>query len=258
MCKNNGKGAVAHSWARSLAVAAPVLMVAAAPLPAVAETVLDRGEVSNVLRIAVLDHIQRTEKRKIIESACYFDPQAKNSTRCSARWAGRNSGADRNYMREKLKSEVRSYCKEAGGNNCTLLFRNGKLEFDGLSPKQSEGLVSVLGKIPSYDVEAKPLPDGVGIGSAFRVWFPGGRDRFDDAHRKNKWKNHHFAICANDAGAFSVSSAQGGGANVSEMRNTCILTCTALSEVYSEEGGCYVVYEDGKFVSEAAEQAVMQ
>ena len=38
----------------------------------------------------------------------------------------------------------------------------------------------------------------------------------------------------------------------------CILKCKALGELFSKEGECYVVYEDGKFASAAAEAAVMQ
>ena len=38
----------------------------------------------------------------------------------------------------------------------------------------------------------------------------------------------------------------------------CILKCVALSELFSREGECYVVYEDGKFASPAAEAALTQ
>ena len=38
----------------------------------------------------------------------------------------------------------------------------------------------------------------------------------------------------------------------------CVSKCTAVSHLYSEEGECHVVYEDGKFASAAAERAIMR
>ena len=255
-----GKCAIARARGHSLAAAvvAPILVMAAAPTPSAAETVLGPDAVENVVRMAVTDHFQRTVKRKTVESACYFDPQVEKTMRCSASWAGRNSGADRFYMRRELKSKVRSYCKEAGGGKCIVFMRNGELEYDGLSSEQSEKFASVLGNIPSYDTEAKPLPDGVDVPERFSDWFPGAKDHFDGAHRKRKLKNHHFAICMNTAGMASWSAAEGGGADISQVRSTCALRCIALSEMNSEEGDCYVVYEDGKFASASAEAALSQ
>jgi hypothetical protein len=257
---NNGKGAVTRWGGRSLAAAvvASIVVVAAAPMAAVAETVLDPAAVENVIRMAVTDHFQRTVKRKITESACYLDPQVEKTMRCSASWAGRNSGADRFYMRRELKAKVKSYCKEAGGGNCTLFMRNGELKFDGLTSEQSERFESVLGKIPSFDAEAQPLPDGVDVPSRFGDWFPGARDSFQDVHRKRKFKNHHYAFCMNKAGTASWSAAQGGGVDISQIRSECVLRCKAYSEMYSQEGDCYVIFEDGKFASEAAEAALTQ
>ena len=257
---NTGKGAVARSRGRSLAAAvvASILVVVAVPMSAGAETVLERDALSQVLRFAVSDHFQRTVERRTTETACYFDPQAQKSMRCSFSSRGRNSASARSYMRDEIKSKLKAFCKEAGGSNCTLFMQNGELKFDGLSPEQSEKLESVLGRIPSYDAEAKPLPDGVDLASGFRDWFPGAKDYFDDLHRKRRFKNHHFAICANSAGTRSWSSGQGGGARISRVLSTCMMSCTAVSEMYSEEGDCYVVYEDGKFASEAAEAALTQ
>ena len=161
-------------------------------------------------------------------------------------------------MRDEIKSKLKAFCKEAGGGSCVLFMQNGELKFDGLSPEQSEKLESVLGTIPSYDSEAKPLPDGVNLASGFRDWFPRAKDYFDDLHRKRRFKNHHFAICANSAGTRSWSTGQGGGARVARILSTCMMSCAAISEMYTEEGACYVVYEDSKFASEAAEAALTQ
>jgi len=37
-----------------------------------------------------------------------------------------------------------------------------------------------------------------------------------------------------------------------------MMSCAAVAEMYSEDGDCYVIYEDGKFASEAAEAALTQ
>ena len=51
---------------------------------------------------------------------------------------------------------------------------------------------------------------------------------------------------------------QGGGVHISNVRNLCVLKCTTMSHLYSEEGECHVVYEDGKFASAAAEAALAE
>lgn len=246
------------------AVAAPIPVVAAEPAPtaepapAGANVVVDRYTLTKVLGNAATDYFHRTVKRNIIETACYFDPKAVTSMSCGFRGAGRNSGAIPFYMRKVVRSRLMSFCKEAGGSNCTLFTQNGELEFAGLSSEQSEKLESALRSLPSYDAEAKPLPDDVHLASRFRTWFPGARDHFEELHRKNRFKNLHYAICANRAGTYSWSSAQGPGVEIPQIRTACALSCTALAEMYSEEGECYVVYEDGKFASAAAEAALAE
>ena len=51
---------------------------------------------------------------------------------------------------------------------------------------------------------------------------------------------------------------QGRGTFLEKIRSMCVLKCRAFSEYLPKEGDCYVVYEDGKFASAAAEKAVMQ
>ena len=234
----------------------PVVSAAPAPAPDGANVVLDRYTLIKVLGNAATDYFQRTVKRNITESACYFDPKVKASMGCGFRWADRNSGAVPFYMRDLVKSRLISFCKEAGGSDCTLFTQNGELEFAGLSSEQSEKLESALRNLPSYDTEAKPLPDGVGLAIRFRTWFPGARDHYEELHRKKRFKNLHYAMCTNSAGTYSWSSAQGPGVEISQIRSACVLSCMALAEMYSEAGECYVVHEDGKFASAAAEAAL--
>ena len=240
------------------AVVAAIPVAAAAPAPAGANVVLDRYTLTKVLGNAATDYFHRTVKRNITESGCYFDPKVQTSMGCGFRWADRNSGVIPFYMRDRLKSKLTSFCKEFGGRNCTLLTRNGELEFVGLSSEQSKKLESVLGNLPSYDAEAEPLPDGGVLASRFRDWFPGAKDHFEKLNRKKRFKNLHYAMCTNRAGTYSWSSAEGPGVEISQIRNTCVLSCMALAEMYSEEGDCYVVYEDGKFASAAAEKALAE
>ena len=219
---------------------------------AVAETVLTNRELSNVVRTAVDDYFQRTIKRKFVESMCLFDPQVKDSMRCSSSSVDRYSRVDRSRLKNRLQSKVRTYCREAGGKNCILFMQNGEFRIDGLSSKQWKRLASVLGNIPYYDAEAKPLPDGVDVGSAFRKKFSRASSYFTDISRKRKFKNYHFALCTNSAGMSAWSSGQGTGASIADIRQTCVLKCAALSELYSVAGDCYVVFEDGEFASAAA------
>ena len=258
-CIESGMGAEVRRRGRSLAAAiVATTLVAAAPMAAGADVTLDRRALTNVFRIAVNDHVQRTVEGRTTETACYFDPQVEGSMRCSYSTSGKHSASARFHMRDEVKSRLKAFCKEAGGKNCILFMQNGELKYEGLSPEQSEKLASVLGRIPSYDPEAKSLPDGVDLASEFRDWFPKAKDYFDNLHRKRKFKNYHFAVCANSTGTRSWSSGQGGGTRLPRLRTTCVMSCTALADMYSEEGNCYVVYEDGKFASAAAEAALAE
>ena len=253
---------VAAKQAFPAEVAEPIPVAAAvpalAPASARAGVVLDRYTLTKVLANAATDAYQRTVKRNIIESACYLDPQVEASMGCGFRWAGRQSGAIPFYMRDLVKSRLISFCKEAGGSNCVPFTKNGELEFAGVSSGQSEKLKSVLGQIPSYDPEAKPFPDGVVLARRFRDWFPGARDHFEELHRRKRFKNFHYAMCANSAGTYTWSSAEGPGVEIPQIRSTCVLSCMALAEMYSEERDCYVVHADGKFASAAAEAALAE
>lgn len=251
---SKGPGRATGRFAASALVT--VLAVSAAPTSAAEEVVLERRDAARVLDSAVTYYYQKTVERKVVESACFFDPKVENSLRCSWRWA--SGGADKFRMGQKVKRDGKKWCKKAGGKKCVLFWQNGSLRFDGLSPEHSENLETVLANIPDYVVEATPLPDGVGVSDDFRDRFPEVRDYWDGVRKKRRGRNPHYAICTNESGASAWYFVQGGEAELSNVRNLCVLKCTALSHLYSEEGECHVVYEDGKFASAAAEAALAE
>ena len=124
--------------------------------------------------------------------------------------------------------------------------------------RAAEGLEAVVDKIPDYNSEASPLPEGVGVSTEFRDRFPELRDYWEGVRAKNKGRNSHYALCTNEKGPWAWFYARGGGVHSSIVRDMCVLKCTAFSEYLSKEGECYVVYENGNFVNSAAQQAVMQ
>ena len=220
------------------------------------DNVFEMREVSRVINSAVSYQYQKTVRRQVVESACYFDPNVENSMRCS--WASSSGGADPFRMRQVVKRRLTEQCKQAGGGKCVLFWRNGALRFDGLAPEQSERLESVLAKIPDYDAQAASLSEGTGVSDEFRDWFPETKDYWEGIRKKKPGHNPHYAICANETGAFASSYMQGRDTDISHVRDMCVMKCQSFSELYSKEGKCYVVYEDGKFVNTAAEKATLQ
>ena len=177
---NEGPGRATGRFAACALVT--VLVVSAAPTSTAEEVVLERRDAARVLDSAVTYYYQKTVERKVVESACFFDPKVENSMRCSWRWA--SGGADKFRMGQRVKKDGKKWCKKAGGKKCTLFWQNGSLRFDGLSPEHSKNLESVLANIPDYVVEASPLPDGVGVGDDLRDRFPEVRDYWDGVRKK--------------------------------------------------------------------------
>ena len=235
------------------------LVLAVVALPATAETVLHDRDVFAVLANATSHYYKKTKRREMVESACYFDAQVEKSMACS--WSSAGGGANRVSLRQSVQRNGTKWCKKRGGSNCTLFLKNGKLESDSLSPDDSAKLVLILSNIPSYDSQAHPLPEGVEVGSGFRERFGKSRDYWDDLRKRRRRHNLHYALCASDSGPWASSSQEGGGTakeGLSAAREMCILKCKATVEWSVGKGECYVIYEDGKFASAAAQQAVMQ
>ena len=235
---------------------APFLAIAVS-LPAAADTVsVSQRDALKVIEYAVSYRLQKTELRKTIDSACYFDPEVDNSLRCS--WAASGAGADPYRIEQTVKRRARKRCKAAGGGDCVLFWRNGALRFKGLIPIQAERLESALLKMTTYDAEGLPLPEGGIVSFGFLSRFEKVRDDLERYRRKYRGRNPHYAVCTNERGPWTSMVMQGPRIHISHVRTACVWKCKVFSEFLSREGECHVVLEDGKFASPAAELAITQ
>lgn len=240
--------------ARVLLAAVPTIALS---LSAAADDItLSERDGSRVIGSAVAWHHQKEVQRKVVEAACYFDPEVENTMRCRASWGG--GGTDRFRMQQRVKRSATKQCKQAGGRKCILFWRNGALRFEGVAPVQVERFETAMKNITSDEPEALPLPQGVGVGDRFRDRFEEIRDYWEGFRKKNRGRNAHYALCANDRGPWAAFSARGTGVHLSAVRSMCVLKCTAISRFADKAGMCYVVYEDGEFASSASEQAIVR
>ena len=227
--------------------------------PADADTVLNDRDVFNLLNAAVSHYYKKNVERFMVESACYFDPQVENSMSCP--WRAGGGGADPHWLRQRVKQDGTKWCKENGGESCTLLWRNGKLRSDALSPEESQKLESIMRNLPEYDLEAVPLPEGVEVSTRLPGRFGEFRDYWEERRKKLKGRKVNYALCASDAGPWSTASQTGGqtaAEGLKAVRAMCMLKCQAGVEWFDRDGSCYLVFENGKFASGAARNAVMQ
>ena len=174
-------------------------------------------------------------------------------------WQASGGGADPFRMQQKVRRNGIKWCKKRGGETCTLFWRNGKI--DALAPEQLTRMETVFGNISSYDHEAAPLPEGVEVGSNFQDRFEQTRESWEKHRKKRSGHKLQYAICASDRGPWATSSmerAPTAKEGLSGVRAMCILKCKAIEEWSSKQGGCYLIFEDGKFASAAAQKAVTQ
>lgn len=249
----HGTGTGTRAYA-ALALAT-TLIACVSPLKAVADVSLHARDAVRVINTAVAHHFQAGVKRRTAEAACYFDPEVEKSMRC--RW---RSGFARHHaleVKQWERGELRRQCAKAGGKDCVLFFRNGKLEFDGLSPEDTGKLESILQAISSSDPEATPPPEGFRMSSRFRNRFNEVKEYWDDLRKKHRLKNPHFALCANDQNYWASFWAQGSAIRLPNVRKMCVLKCNAVAQWHASEGACYVLYEDGQFANAVVEQAAM-
>ena len=242
-----------------LGTSALALALFVLPLTAVANTVLQERDVVRVLgAITSWYHKKTFRELKHVEAACYFDPQVESSMVCPYRFE--TGAADSFRMRQRVRRDGTKWCKQRGGEDCTLFWRNGKLEFDSLSPDDAARLESVVRNMHEWDLEAKPLPDGVEVSDNFLERFEEVREYWEDYSKKQRRRNPNYAICAGNswASTYEESGNLGRRDGLSAVREMCILKCNAISEWYSREGRCYLIYENGEFASGAARQAITQ
>ena len=253
-----------ESHGRVLAWPACVVALACAVLPmaAVANTVLSEQNVFKLLDAAVTHYYQKNVRRQTVESACYFDPQVGRSMACAWRYGG--GGVDSYSLRQRVRRDASRGCRNGGGSSCALLWRNGKLRLDSLSPEVLTKVESIARNLPNYDVEAVPLPAGIDLHRTLLARFGKLRDRWEKGARRLEGYTPHYALCTTDGGPWSMFSNWSSGSaaeGLKIVREMCMLKCQAAAEWFQwivPGKSCYLVFENGKFASEAAAKAVMR
>ena len=130
--KTESAGRRSRPFVPALTVALTVA-ISAISVPASSDVVVKTDDISAMVDSAVVYFFQKEINRAVIDAACYFDPEVENSMRCS--WASTSGGGDAFALQQKVKRQATKWCKQAGGENCFLFWRNGTLRFDGLSAR---------------------------------------------------------------------------------------------------------------------------
>ena len=165
---------------------APCLALATSS-SAVADTIsVSQREILKVFDMAAAYHHQKTVRRMVVDAACHFDPDVERSVGCA--WFSHPEGADADGLREKVERTGKARCKQAGGGNCVLLWRNGTLRFDGLHPIQAERIESAVQSMATHDDEALPLPEGGIVPFGLQRRFEGVRDYWEKTRRERRGK----------------------------------------------------------------------
>lgn len=236
------------------AVLAACLAVSASPMKDAAAANLHANDIPRALEVAVSYFYQTKVRRRAMDAACYFDPQVKRSMACT--WSSYDTGADSFFVQQEVRRRALKRCKKNGGKSCVLFYRNGKLRYDGLSPHLAEKFETILRRIPSYLTEATPLPEGAGIRGGFRNWFERERQYREEQRKKRRGKNMRYAICANERGVAMTYAVEGPKMSMRHVRRECAMRCQVYADWLSKGDPCFVIYEDGRFASPAAQRAV--
>lgn len=227
----------------------------ALPTTGTAGVVLNEDDLLRVVNAIVSYHFWSSLKRTNVVSGCYFDSRVEKSMECAWRAGGHHFS----IMQSRVKRDGTKGCRKRGGETCSVFWRNGRLKFDSLSPRDSARLDSIMANIASYDSAAGPLPGGIEVRGELRERWDGVREHWEDFRQRNRGRTPHYAVCANGGGSWAASSMLGAATRkqgLSAVREMCILKCRALTEWNSKQGKCYLIYENGKFASAAAREAM--
>ena len=241
-------------YVTAMALAAIALGATALAPDTAAGATLSEQSVRTLLNTAVSYHYHADVRRKTAEGACYFDPQKPTTIRCSWRWS--DPGANASRLRQRVERVALKRCRNAGGESCIELYRNGDLTYDGLPPDEAQRLAAVLESIPSYGSEATPLPDDATVRAGrFHERFEQMQDYWED-WRKKKKGNRNYAMCANEQGSGVRFAMQSVVKRLRHIRAMCILQCQAVAQWENTDGRCHTLFENGKFTSTAAQRAM--
>ena len=237
-----------------LTITAAITLGMVLPGLASAQTQFGDQHIRSLLNTAVSYHYHKTIKRKTTDAACYFDPDNASTMRCS--WTWNDPGANAQSMRRKTTRDAKKWCKNAGGKSCTVLYRNGKLRYDGLPPEQEQAIKEVLENIPLHSREASPLPEGATIKAGlFHERFV-QKIVYAEDWRNKKAAKRHYAMCANEQGSGADFLMQGRTRQLSQIREMCVIQCQAVAQWENTQGRCYTIYENGQFTGKAAKHAM--
>ena len=240
--------------AMATALLTAALATTATAPDAAAEPALTDQAVRALFNTAVSYHYHAKVRRKSAGASCYFDPEKRETVRCSWRW--NNPGADAFKLYQAAKRDAVKWCKNAGGKSCTELYRNGKIRYEGLAPDERQRLTDVLDSIPSYDSESAPLPDGMTVEAGlFHERFAQMEPYWKDWRRKKK-AGRNYAMCADPQGSGVRFNMQGEVKQLPHVRAMCILQCQAVAQWEGTSGQCYIIFENDDFTSTAARQAM--
>ena len=216
-------------------------------------TMLDETDVRAMLGVAAAYHYKTTRGRSVA-AACYRDPQRAGTMRCA--WRSSRQGGAGTRLREEVRTLSRNQCKQAGGDPCVELYRNGTLKYEGLPADEAERLRAALASMTTKHPPATPLPDGTTVRAGlFQERFAQMRRSSEKwrARRKNK---RQYAICANAQGSGAGVGIRGPTVKIEDTRETCALACRAIAQWEGTHGTCHSLYENGEFTSAAAERAM--
>ena len=231
-----------------------MLALSASPTAVSAEEMLDPQDVEEVLDFAAhwfqtKDNASMRQNNVVL---CYFDPKVRGSMGCSAYFG--EVDADLYQIRQAAKRDALKTCRERGGSKCVLFFLNGELRFDGLSAVESYRLKNALEGLSFEEPEPGSIPAGFAVADSLRDDFERITDALDDARKRNRGRNMHYAICSGK-NLWTWTHMMSQAATLSDARSMCIAKCRALADYHSIDRDCYAIYEDGRFASAEAARA---
>lgn len=252
----NSKFAPLHTrrTVRSAMVLATCLAVSVCPIKDADAAIFHPSDIPRALKNAVSYFYQSKVRRRTTDAACYFDPQVQRSMACT--WRSYETGADSFVAQQEVRRRALKWCKRNGGQSCVLFYRNGKLRYDDLSPHMARKFETILSRIPSYLTEAMPFPEGAKVSGGFRDWFERERKRREEQRKRLRGKNMTYAICGNERGVGMTFAVEGARTSMRHVRRECVMKCQVHADWISKGSPCYVVYEDGRFTSPAAQRAM--
>ena len=214
------------------AATALVLAIAALPVAAAADTVLNVESVGKFLNNALFYRYHKDLGRPV-QTACYFDFKVESSMGCSASTG--DKGTDVFELRNNAKRHAKTACKSGGGKRCSRFSLNGRLRDDDVLGERLDEFNALLKSIGSHETEGESLPAGATFGQIVRDSFEAVKDHLETYRKDRQSSNAHYALCSNLPGLWTTFVAEGDGVQDSHVRNLCVLKCDAVASWISSQ-----------------------